>query len=469
MSNLLDNQRVQKRKHSGVQRDPKGNPISSPARKLELQEARPRTAKKTAFRPASVMSRFEENSPFIDRIKQKPARIQRQGPKIARPRKEKRAPRERVPFFSISLPIGPFPALREIASSFFPQSPKKAPKGSSPYGSKVRGTVKKEAFFGSPLMALPMTALFILILGFFFIIRSQGGSLDFLDREVISTEGDNRSYYSLARYAGIESADTAERAESGDLIPLDLAEAFAWHSYRVQRGDSVSRIAANFSVSMDAIIASNGIINARSLREGEVLRIPNMDGIPYTVKAGDNLTGISQTMGVPLEAILDANDIQSDVIHPGVVLFIPGARMGREELRMALGESLFIYPLRGGRLTSPFGWRNDPFTGVRSHHAAIDLAASTGTPVWAAMDGRISARGFDRIYGNFIIMTHSQGFQTMYAHLHTIDVERGTEVRRGAQIGTVGNTGYSTGPHLHFAVYRNGIAVNPLDFLGNQR
>lgn len=266
----------------------------------------------------------------------------------------------------------------------------------------------------------------------------------------------------LASYAGLMPAEAPSQDET---IPLDLTESFSWSSYRVKKGDSVSKIAAGFSISMDAIIASNGISNARRLREGETLRIPNMDGIPYTVKKGDSLSKISASLGVPLEAVLDANDIQSDTITQGMVLFIPGARMRSEDLKMALGE-LFIYPIRG-RLTSPFGWRNDPISGVRRFHAAIDLAAPLGVPVKAAMDGRVSAAGVNATYGKFIILSHSGGYQTMYAHLSLVSVKQGDSLEQGAKIGEVGNTGYSTGPHLHFAVYKNGKAVNPLDFLNS--
>jgi murein DD-endopeptidase MepM/ murein hydrolase activator NlpD len=173
-------------------------------------------------------------------------------------------------------------------------------------------------------------------------------------------------------------------------------------------------------------------------------------------------------MGVPLEAILDANDIQSETITSGMTLFIPGARMNREDLRMALGE-LFMYPVKGARLSSPFGWRNDPISGVRRHHAAVDLSAPQGTPVRAAMEGKVSTASYDRTYGNFIILTHPGGYQSLYAHLYTISIKKGDQVAQGAQIGTVGNTGYSTGPHLHFAIFRNSRAVNPLDFLNPQR
>ncbi|MDR2768020.1 MAG: M23 family metallopeptidase [Treponema sp.] len=254
------------------------------------------------------------------------------------------------------------------------------------------------------------------------------------------------------------------RAEEGVEIPLDLTESFVWQNYTVKSGDSVEGIARRFGLSIDAVIASNDIKNVRrGLRIGEKIRIPNMDGIPYTIKSGDSYGKIAQSMDVPLEAILDANDIQSDAITAGAVLFIPGAKMNKDALRQALGE-LFIYPLRG-RQTSPFGWRRDPFTGVRSYHAALDLAAPAGTPVKASRDGRVSSVGFNAVYGNFIIISHSDNYQTMYAHLSKILVSRGTYVSQGVVIGRVGSTGRSTGAHLHFAAYRNGRAINPLEVL----
>jgi murein DD-endopeptidase MepM/ murein hydrolase activator NlpD len=189
-----------------------------------------------------------------------------------------------------------------------------------------------------------------------------------------------------------------------------------------------------------------------------------MDGIPYKVKSGDNLSKISNSMGVPMEAILNANDIQRDIIKAGETIFIPGARMRTEDLKLALGE-YFAYPISGARLSSSYGWRNDPISGVRRHHAAIDLAASTGTVVKAASAGKVSATGYNATYGNFIILSHGDNYQTMYAHLSQISVTKDSQVQQGAKIGEVGSTGYSTGPHLHFAVYKNGQAVNPLDYL----
>jgi murein DD-endopeptidase MepM/ murein hydrolase activator NlpD len=214
---------------------------------------------------------------------------------------------------------------------------------------------------------------------------------------------------------------------------------------------------------MDAVISSNDIRNARRLREGDMLRIPNMDGIRYTVRRGDSLSRISRTYNVPLEVILDANDIRSDAINEGDVFFIPGARMPPDALRLSLGD-MFIFPVRRS-ITSGYGWRADPFTGEQRFHNGIDLRANIGTPIRAAMDGTVVDVGFNREYGNYIILSHHGGYQTLYAHLSTFNVRRGDRVIQGNKIGEVGNTGRSTGPHLHFSVFRNGRHVNPLDLL----
>ncbi|MDR1249271.1 MAG: peptidoglycan DD-metalloendopeptidase family protein [Treponema sp.] len=267
---------------------------------------------------------------------------------------------------------------------------------------------------------------------------------------------------SLASYAAIAGVMPVPE-ESAEFLPLDMMETFRWETYTVRPGDSVSKIAAARSVSMDSIIASNGIANARRLREGETIRIPNMDGIPYTVRQGDTLSKISTALGAPMEAILDANNMNSDTITVGTSLFIPGARMRSEDLKLALGE-LFAYPIRGV-LSSPYGWRNDPISGARRFHAALDMAANTGTTVKAAMDGRVATVGLNSVYGKYIILSHGRGFQTLYAHLNATSVAQGAYVNQGLKIGEVGSTGYSTGPHLHFAVYKNGKPVNPLEYL----
>ena len=254
-------------------------------------------------------------------------------------------------------------------------------------------------------------------------------------------------------------------SNEGDTIPLDMTETFAWQTYKVRSGDSVEAISRRFGLSLDAIIASNDLRNVRRLMAGQTIRIPNMDGIPYKVKNGDTYSKIAESFGVPLEAVLDANDIQSDAVNIDAVLFIPGARMDKNALREALGQA-FIWPI-SGRHSSGFGWRNDPFSGVRSFHAGLDIVGPQGMAVKASSDGKVTATGYNATFGNFIIIKHSDEYETMYAHLSKMLVKVGTYVNQGAIIGQVGNTGKSTGPHLHFAVYKNKRAISPLEVLNN--
>ncbi|HCC37575.1 MAG TPA: M23 family peptidase [Treponema sp.] len=284
---------------------------------------------------------------------------------------------------------------------------------------------------------------------------------DSLALEPVPAESPDRN---LASYVMPLIHETSEISAQAEDVSLDLTETFAWSSYQVQRGDSVSRIAQRFKVSMDAIIASNNITNARRLRAGDVLRIPNMDGIPYTVKKGDNLSKISVSMKVPFEVILDANDMSNDVIDVGQTLFIPGARMAPEALKLSLGEA-FLSPVRK-IITSNYGWRADPFTGQQRFHSALDFRGSIGTPIKASMGGTVSlVANSPRGLGNYIIINHANGYRTVYAHLSAFSVKQGDRVNQGDKIGEVGNTGLSTGPHLHFQIYKDGRAINPLDLL----
>ncbi len=269
----------------------------------------------------------------------------------------------------------------------------------------------------------------------------------------------------LGAYIGLPLAPPAGGVSgaSDEEALLGFHETFGWTEYIVQAGDSVSLIAARYSLSMGSIIAANNISNVKALPVGKKLRIPNMDGLPYTVKSGDSLSRIAESQGIPLEALLDANDLMDEIIVPGQVLFLPGAEMDGITLKLALGE-LFKYPIVGV-LSSGYGWRSDPFTGERRFHAAIDLAASTGTPIKAAMDGKVASLGYNAVYGNYIILNHGNGFQSLYAHLSKYRTTKGASVKLGERIGDVGSTGYSTGPHLHFAIFKNGQAVNPFTYL----
>jgi murein DD-endopeptidase MepM/ murein hydrolase activator NlpD len=118
-----------------------------------------------------------------------------------------------------------------------------------------------------------------------------------------------------------------------------------------------------------------------------------------------------------------------------------------------------------GYLSRGFGIKIDPFTGTRQPHLGIDLAADIGTPVYATADGRVSFVGRDPGLGKMIRINHLSGYSTVYAHLSQVKVKRGEHVKRGEVIGEVGNTGYSTGPHLHYEVHFLGQPKNPLNYI----
>jgi murein DD-endopeptidase MepM/ murein hydrolase activator NlpD len=234
-------------------------------------------------------------------------------------------------------------------------------------------------------------------------------------------------------------------------------------SYKTAGGDTLSRIASRFRLNVDTLVSWNGIRDARALAAGTLLSVPNADGLRYTVHRGDTLQGIAHSYGVDFNGILDANMLSSSVITVGQDLFIPGARLNPNELNRILG-SLFLYPVQG-RISSYFGERPDPFTGVPNVHNGIDIVNKPGTAILSAMAGTVRSVGFNFNYGNYVIIQHSGVYQTLYGHLMRYLVTRGQRVNQGQKIGELGTTGYSTGPHLHFSIFKNGEAVDPLRFL----
>lgn len=122
-------------------------------------------------------------------------------------------------------------------------------------------------------------------------------------------------------------------------------------------------------------------------------------------------------------------------------------------------------PLEGAQLTSGYGMRTHPVLGGRRQHAGIDLAAPSGTPVYATADGIIGRADWFSSYGLFISVNHGAAMQTRYAHLSRLAVAAGDNVKKGDLIGYVGSTGRSTGPHLHYEVRVDGLAVNPIPYM----
>ena len=135
-----------------------------------------------------------------------------------------------------------------------------------------------------------------------------------------------------------------------------------------------------------------------------------------------------------------------------------------EDKHQRLATTPAIWPSRGW-LTSRFGPRISPFTGERQFHAGLDIAGAAGTEIVAPADGRVAFVGAKGPLGNTLMIDHGFGIRTQYGHTQRVLVQPGAEVHRGQVIALLGNTGRSTGPHLHYVVEVNGKAVNPIDFI----
>jgi len=142
------------------------------------------------------------------------------------------------------------------------------------------------------------------------------------------------------------------------------------------------------------------------------------------------------------------------------------ANLRKAEQRQAELDALpSAWPTVSRRLTSGFGYRSDPFTRKSAFHAGVDITGDVGDPIYAAGDGTVKEAGFNRTRGNYIIITHRTGLESHYLHLSKIGVKAGQQIRRGDLIGEMGNSGRSTGPHLHFQVVASEKPVNPLPYL----
>ncbi|MBN1686365.1 MAG: M23 family metallopeptidase [Spirochaetales bacterium] len=251
---------------------------------------------------------------------------------------------------------------------------------------------------------------------------------------------------------------------AGDIMPGGkMLMSYDPVTYVVERGDTVSGIAEKFDLDMSTIISFNGIDNVRRLLAGVEIKVPPVDGVMHLVKRNESLSSIARSYGVDLEPILDINNIDSEIIHEGDKLFVPNAQMSSVAYHKAMGD-LFVYPLRGV-LSSGFGMRKDPFTGLMAMHRGYDIVARVGTPVEASNEGRVIYTGENSLYGKYVLLSHQGGFQTLYAHLDKWLVSEGQRVAQKQKIGLVGNTGRSTGPHLHFSIYYNGDALDPGKYL----
>jgi murein DD-endopeptidase MepM/ murein hydrolase activator NlpD len=292
---------------------------------------------------------------------------------------------------------------------------------------------------------------------------------DNLNSLLASVESDIKSASAIV---ASDSADAAEEllAEEGLVEPAIESDSsiITYQTYRVKAGDMIGFIADAFDVTQDTIISVNNIKQSRLIQPGQYLKIPSMPGIIYTVKKnGETPQTIAEKYKVNAEKCASANYVSLDTeLKAGTSLFVPDAELDWAT-RQEINGDLFKKPLHARYwLSSNYGWRNSPFNaGARTFHGGIDMAVSAGTPIYAALDGTVTAVGYNATYGNYVIITHHSGYKTLYGHMKSTACRKGNFVYTNTVIGYVGSTGMSTGPHLHFTVYKNGKTINPLTVL----
>jgi murein DD-endopeptidase MepM/ murein hydrolase activator NlpD len=265
----------------------------------------------------------------------------------------------------------------------------------------------------------------------------------------------------------------------------------------VQAGQTLWAIARQHQVTVEALQAANDLSHPL-LVIGQRLVIPGLTSVatsPLTlapvpaapaalpsqpdhpisriVGDGETLWDIAQTYGVSVEAIVESNSLTNgNLIFPGERLVIPihtagvaGSvvlpRFQRPTVSLA---SVFVWPARG-RVTSGFGFRRHPVFGTHEMHTGIDIGAPLGPPVDSARAGKVLAADWEGGYGKLVRVDHGDGLTTTYSHLSQIAVRVGQVLDPGDLIGYVGNTGFSTGPHLLFEIRVNGRPLDPLKYL----
>lgn len=266
----------------------------------------------------------------------------------------------------------------------------------------------------------------------------------------------------------------------------------------VSNGETLSSIAAKYSIKVDTIMWQNGISNPNALRIGQELVIPPADGVYHKVKDGDTLSKIAGDYKIDSNLIAKQNSLEEGaVLSVGQELFIPGAQgvipveqpaakpanapANRNTIARTGTSSRATYvanpglanstetPAAGKTMIWPTSGKVTQ--GYKKYHPALDIAKYPGGPIWAACSGTIakaSAGTYAGGYGNHVIIDCGNGIKTLYAHMEYLSVSAGDAVSQGTVLGKMGNTGRvygRTGVHLHFEVWKNGVKQSPWNYL----
>ena len=267
--------------------------------------------------------------------------------------------------------------------------------------------------------------------------------------------GDAQEEDEVIKKSLVESTQT-------DFSKPDASPRLVISEHKVVAGENLQRIAKRYGVSVDTIRGTNNL-TSDILRVGTVLKVPNKDGLLYKVPKGGGLVAVAERYRVSLRKIIEENDLKNpDFVAANTVLFIPDAK----PLNIFTG---FLWPAPGRFVTCGFGWRRNPFNPrYREFHAGIDIRANYQW-IRASKYGKITYTGWLGGYGKTVIIAHPNGYKTLYAHLSRIIVRSGQYVKQGQTIAQSGNTGRSTGAHLHFEIIKHGKNINPYVYFRKKR
>ncbi|WP_338945949.1 peptidoglycan DD-metalloendopeptidase family protein [Fusobacterium pseudoperiodonticum] len=289
-------------------------------------------------------------------------------------------------------------------------------------------------------------------------------------------------------------------------------------TYKVKKKDTIPAIAKKYGIKQDTILMNNKDALNNKMKVGDTITFPSIDGLYYKLQKNDTLAKIAKKYGISVVDIVDYNNINPKKLKAGSTIFLKGVTLqkykdvegrliadqqAKEDKKKnknkekekekekpekppketkgsppppppednddggrsaAYSGAGFAYPVRYAGVSSPFGNRYHPVLKRYILHTGVDLVAKY-VPLRAAKAGVVTFAGNMSGYGKIIIIRHDNGYETRYAHLSVISTNVGEHVNQGDLIGKTGNSGRTTGAHLHFEIRQNGVPKNPMKYL----
>lgn len=249
-----------------------------------------------------------------------------------------------------------------------------------------------------------------------------------------------------------------QRVEENDATPV-------FYEYTVKKGETLLYISKKARISISALITGNRSYSVTDTIEGETIIIPSSKGVFLSLKpAGDIEFLISYRLSGTLKLQKPIFITHPRTRNANVFYFLHNQVLTKQEYYLWSNPD-FRVPVLKGYISSYYGYRISPISGYKIFHKGIDIASKSATEIFASKSGVVTQDGYDQIYGYYIVINHGNGYETLYGHLLDVNVQVGDSVVAGQHFAYMGNTGKSTGPHLHFEVHVNSKHIDPLTVL----